>query len=144
MFMTPGLCAARNVVKATKKRRWKSTLYKRRALGLRIKSDPIKGSPQAKGIVLEKRQLEAKQPNSGMRKCVRVQLIKNGKQVTAFCPESGAINQIQEHDEVTIAGIHGSRGRSTGDLSGVRYKVISVNGLTLHHLIKGKLKRTSK
>lgn len=28
--------------------------------------------------------VEAKQPNSAIRKCVRVQLIKNGKKVTAF------------------------------------------------------------
>lgn len=142
--MAPGLFSARNVKKSAKKRRWKYVLYKRRVLGLKKKSDPLAGSPQATGIVLEKRQLEAKQPHSGMRKCVRVQLIKNGKQITAFCPESGAINQIQEHDEVTVGGINGSKGRSTGDISGIRYKVIAVNGLSLHHLIKGKLKRASK
>jgi len=60
------------------------------------KHDPLEGSAQAKGIVLEKVQLEAKQPNSAMRKCVRVQLIKNGKQVTAFCPGDGAIKQMEE------------------------------------------------
>lgn len=43
-----------------------------------------KGSSHAKGIVLEKVGVEAKQPNSAIRKCVRVQLIKNGKKVTAF------------------------------------------------------------
>jgi len=42
------------------------------------------GSSHAKGIVLEKVGVEAKQPNSAIRKCVRVQLIKNGKKVTAF------------------------------------------------------------
>jgi hypothetical protein len=30
--------------------------------------------------------VEAKQPNSAIRKCVRVQLVKNGKKVTAFVP----------------------------------------------------------
>ncbi len=44
-------------------------------MNLKKKSDPLVGSSQAKGIVLEKIQLEAKQPNSAMRKCVRVQLI---------------------------------------------------------------------
>ena len=44
----------------------------------------MKGSSHAKGIVLEKVGVEAKQPNSAIRKCVRVQLIKNGKKVTAF------------------------------------------------------------
>ena len=33
---------------------------------------------------MEKVGVEAKQPNSAIRKCVRVQLIKNGKKVTAF------------------------------------------------------------
>ena len=37
-----------------------------------------------KGIVLEKIGVEAKQPNSAIRKCVKVQLIKNGKKVAAF------------------------------------------------------------
>jgi len=45
-----------------------------------------------------------------------VQLIKNGKQVTAFCPGDGAISFIDEHDEVTIAGIGGAKGRAMGDL----------------------------
>ncbi|KAM5538663.1 hypothetical protein V8D89_007692 [Ganoderma adspersum] len=44
------------------------------------------GSSHAKGIVLEKVGVEAKQPNSAIRKCVRVQLIKDGKKVTAFMP----------------------------------------------------------
>ena len=44
----------------------------------------LQGSSHAKGIVLEKVGVEAKQPNSAIRKCVRVQLIKNGKKVTAF------------------------------------------------------------
>jgi len=73
-----------------------------------------------------------------VRKCVRVQLIKNGKVVTAFCPGDGALNFIDEHDEVIIEGIGGSRGRSVGDLPGVRYKVIAVNGVSLSALLKGK------
>ena len=50
------------------------------------KTSPTGGSSHAKGIVLEKVGVEAKQPNSAIRKCVRVQLIKNGKKVTAFVP----------------------------------------------------------
>jgi len=57
---------------------------KKRALGTAFKSSPFGGSSHAKGIVLEKVGVEAKQPNSAIRKCVRVQLIKNGKKVTAF------------------------------------------------------------
>lgn len=60
--------------------------YKKRALGNFYKTSPTGGSSHAKGIVLEKVGVEAKQPNSAIRKCVRVQLIKNGKKVTAFVP----------------------------------------------------------
>lgn len=60
--------------------------YKKRALGNIYKTSPTGGSSHAKGIVLEKVGVEAKQPNSAIRKCVRVQLIKNGKKVVAFVP----------------------------------------------------------
>ncbi|MCD6466686.1 MAG: 30S ribosomal protein S12, partial [Methanomicrobia archaeon] len=90
------------------------------------------------GIVLEKVPVEAKQPNSAIRKCVRVQLIKNGRQVTAFCPGDGAINFIDEHDEVVIEGIGGRKGRSMGDIPGVRFKVIKVNRVALSEMVAGK------
>ena len=102
------------------------------------KHDPLEGSPQAKGIVLEKVGIEAKQPNSAIRKAVRVQLIKNGKQVTAFCPGNKAITFIEEHDDVLIEGIGGRKGRSMGDIPGVRYKVIKVNDVSLKELVKGR------
>lgn len=56
--------------------------------------------PFPAGIVLEKVGVEAKQPNSAIRKCVRVQLIKNGKKITAFVPNDGCLNYIEENDEV--------------------------------------------
>ena len=59
--------------------RWLDRGYKKRVLKLREKSDPLEGSAQARGIVLEKVGIEAKQPNSAIRKCVKVQLIKNGR-----------------------------------------------------------------
>merc|ERR1719327_1549669 len=65
----------------------------------------------AKGIVLEKIGIEAKQPNSAIRKCVRVQLIKNGKKIAAFVPRDGCLNYLDDNDEVLISGF----GRS-GDL----------------------------
>ncbi|NOR85747.1 30S ribosomal protein S12 [archaeon] len=142
--MPKGLYAGRDLVKNRKKKRWKSVDYVRRILKLREKSDPLAGTHQAKGIVLEKRQLEAKQPHSGLLKCVRVQLIKNGKQVTAFCPETGAINHVQEHDEVLLEGIGGSNSGPKGSLPSVKWKVIQINGISLHHLITGKRKRASK
>merc|ERR1712107_697074 len=56
------------------------------------------GAPATKGIVLEKVGVEAKQPNSAIRKCVRVQLIKNGKKITAFVPNDGCLNFVEEND----------------------------------------------
>ena len=41
--------------------------------------------------------VEAKQPNSAIRKSVRVQLVKNGKKVTAFVPNDGCLNFIDEN-----------------------------------------------
>jgi len=136
--MSKGEFAARKLKQHRKQSRWKYRYYKRRALKLDVKVDPLEGAPIAKGIVLEKVGVESKQPNSAIRKCVRVQLIKNGKQVTAFLPGDGALNYVDEHDEVVICGIGGSRGRSMGDIPGVRYLVLSVNGVSLKSLILGK------
>jgi small subunit ribosomal protein S12 len=107
-------------------------------LGLKRKYDPLQGAPQARGIVLQKIALEAKQPNSGLRKCVRVQLIKNGKQVTAFPPRDGAINFIDEHDEVVVEKLRPSRRGTLGDMPAVRWKVIKVSGISLQQIRKGK------
>lgn len=79
-----GLNAARKLHNHRREQRWADLSYKKRALGTAFKSSPFGGSSHAKGIVLEKVGVEAKQPNSAIRKCVRVQLIKNGKKVTAF------------------------------------------------------------
>ena len=136
--MPNGLYTARKHDKNRKKIRWSDKYYKRRALRLKEKSDPLEGSPQARGIVIEKVGIEAKQPNSAIRKCVKVQLIKNGRVVTAFAPGNGAINFIDEHDEVVIEGIGGRLGRSKGDIPGVRYKVIKVNGISLQELVRGR------
>ena len=46
--------------------------------------------------------IEAKQPNSAIRKCARVQLIKNGKKIAAFVPNDGCLNYIEEN--VSIRG----------------------------------------
>ena len=133
-----GLFAGR-ILKAKKKRqRWSISLYKRRKLGLDKKSNPLGGAPQARGIVLEKVGVEAKQPNSAVRKCVRVQLIKNGKTVTAFLPRDGAMNFIDEHDEVHIEGMGATQGGAMGDIPGVRYKVSKVNDTSLKQLVIGK------
>ena len=74
--------------------------------------------------------IEAKQPNSAIRKCVRVQLIKNGKKIAAFVPRDGCLNYCDENDEVLIAGF-GRRGHAVGDIPGVRFKVVKVAGVSL-------------
>ncbi len=139
-----GLGAAKKLQKIRQSMRWKKKKYKRSALGLKQKSDPLRGAHQAKGIVLEKVQLEAKQPNSAMRKCVRVQLVKNGKQVTAFVPGDGATKLVDEHDEVMIQCIGGKMGRAKGDISGVRWCVMKVNDQSLKDLLSGKLEKARK
>ena len=73
-----------------------------------------------------------------LRKCVRVQLIKNGRQVTALAPGNLAISFIDEHDEVLIEGVGGRMGRSYGDLSGVRYRVAKVNNVSLREMVRGR------
>ena len=133
-----GLFAGR-VLKAKKSHaRWAEKYYKRRMLMLDKKANPLEGAPQARGIVLEKVGIESKQPNSAVRKCVRVQLIKDGKSVTAFLPKDGALNFVDEHDEVIIGGIGGSMGGAMGDIPGVRWQVFKVNGVSLNELVHGR------
>ena len=136
-----GLFAARKLKLKRQKFRWSDKYYRRRMLKLKEKYDPLEGAPMARGIVLEKVGVESKQPNSALRKCVRVQLIKNGKIITAFLPGDGALNVVDEHDEVIVEGIGGSQGRSMGDIPGVRWKVTMVNGVPLNLLIIGKVKK---
>jgi small subunit ribosomal protein S12 len=136
-----GLKAGLKKKKDRKKFRWRDRKFKVRTLNLYAKSDPLEGANQAKGIVLAKVQKEAKQPNSAMRKCCRVQLTKNGKTVTAFIPGNLAQKYIDEHDEVMIQRIGGKQGRSKGDIPGVRYEVIQVNDQPLHRLVSGKIEK---
>jgi small subunit ribosomal protein S12 len=133
-----GLYAARKLRLKRLKFRWSQRDFRVRMLRLKEKYDPLEGAPMARGIVIEKVGIESRQPNSALRKCVRVQLVKNGKVVTAFVPWDGGITFIDEHDEVIIEGIGGTRGRSMGDLPGVRYKVVAVNGVSLKELLLGR------
>lgn len=102
-----------------------------------MKANPFGGASHAKGIVVEKLGVEAKQPNSAIRKCVRVQLIKNGKKITAFVPNDGCLNFCDENDEVLIAGF-GRSGHAVGDIPGVRFKVVKVAAVSLLALYKEK------
>jgi len=117
--------------------RWADKDYKRAHLGTSLKANPFGGASHAKGIVLEKVGIEAKQPNSAIRKCVRVQLIKNGKKICAFVPNDGCLNFVEENDEVLVAGF-GRSGHAVGDLPGIRFKVVKVSTVGLLALYKGK------
>jgi small subunit ribosomal protein S12 len=136
---TNGLFAAKKMIE-------KRNNFKKKKVDLlkKAKYDPLANSEQAKGIVLEKTQKGAKQPNSALRKCVTVQLSKNGKSVGAFLPGNNASKFVNEHDEVVIEGIGGIQGKSKGDIPGISRKVIKVNGQSLKALVKGKIERARK
>ncbi|MFT4244249.1 MAG: 30S ribosomal protein S12 [Candidatus Woesearchaeota archaeon] len=136
---TNGLFAAKKMIAKRKTfKKKKVDLFKK------AKYDPLGNSVQAKGIVIEKTQRGAKQPNSALRKCVTVQLSKNGKTVGAFLPGNNASKFVNEHDEVVIEGIGGIQGKAKGDIPGIRRKVIKVNGQSLKALVKGKIERARK
>ncbi|KAF9587992.1 hypothetical protein IFM89_006871 [Coptis chinensis] len=126
--------AARKLKTHRRTQRWADKSYKKSHLGNEWKK-PFAGSSHAKGI-------EAKQPNSAIRKCARVQLIKNGKKIAAFVPNDGCLNYIEENDEVLIAGF-GRKGHAVGDIPGVRFKVVKVSGVSRLALFKEKEKPRS-
>ncbi|PIA25887.1 hypothetical protein AQUCO_10500021v1, partial [Aquilegia coerulea] len=136
MGKTRGMGAGRKLKSHRRRQRWADKSYKKSHLGNEWKK-PFAGSSHAKGIVLEKIGIEAKQPNSAIRKCARVQLIKNGKKIAAFVPNDGCLNYIEENDEVLIAGF-GRKGHAVGDIPGVRFKVVKVSGVSLLALFKEK------
>ena len=132
---------ARKLRKSRKQFQNNKLPWKKKMLGITLKYDPLGRSHQAKGLVLNKFQMEAKQPNSAMRKCCKVQLIKTGKPVGAFIPGNLAQKFIEEHDEVIIQRIGGKQGRTKGDLSGIRFAVIKVNDQSLRRLWKGQIEK---
>jgi small subunit ribosomal protein S12 len=98
----------------------------------------------ASGIVVEKVTLEQKQPHSGLIKCVKVQLKKNGRIITAHAPRDKAITFINEHDDVMVAGLGGSQRGPMGSIPGVRYKVTEVNNVDLQALRHGKKEKPKR
>ena len=75
-----GINTARKLRSHRRKQKWASKKYAKAHSSTKYKL-PMGGATMAKGIVLEKIGIEAKQPNSAIRKCVRAQLIKNGKKI---------------------------------------------------------------
>jgi len=141
----PGEFAAKKLTDDRQHFRWRDVNYQKKMIRKKHKTtDPLEGAPQAKGIVVEKKAVEQKQPHSGIIKAVRVQLLKNGKTVTAHVPRDGAIKFIDEHDEVLIEGLGGSQGGAIGSMWGIKYKVVKVNGVSLEELRKGKKEKSKR
>ncbi|XP_005363952.1 40S ribosomal protein S23-like [Microtus ochrogaster] len=137
-----GLRTARKLRSHRQDQKWHNKQYKKAHLGTALKANPFGGASHAKGIVLEKVGVEANQSNSAIRKCcVRVQLIKNSKKITAFVPNDGCLNLIEENDEVLVAGF-GRKGHAVGDVPGVCFKVVKVSNVSLLALYKGKKERS--
>merc|ERR1712086_103881 len=131
-----GIRAGRKLADHRKAQRWCDKDYNKRLLGSRYRN-PFMGASHAKGMVTEKIGIESKQPNSAIRKCVRVLLRKNGKKVCAFVPKDGCLNFLSENDEVLVAGL-GRKGHAVGDLPGIRFKIIAVKEISLLALYTGK------
>uniref|UniRef100_A0A2I3GJ83 Small ribosomal subunit protein uS12 n=1 Tax=Nomascus leucogenys TaxID=61853 RepID=A0A2I3GJ83_NOMLE len=77
-----GLRTARRLCSHRQDQKWHDKQYKKAHLGTALKANPFGGASHAKRIVLEKVGVEAKKPNSAIRKSVRIQWIKDGKKIT--------------------------------------------------------------
>jgi len=138
-----GMLAGRKLKDHRREQKWNDKTYNKAHIGSRWKT-PFETQSHAAGIVLKRVSVEAKQPNSACRKCVKVQLRKNSKTIIAFVPLDGSLEFIDENDRVLIAGL-GRKGHSVGDLPGVRFKVVHVAGIGLRALfLKKKDKPRSK
>ena len=142
--MPKGEFAAKELIKKRKKHRMLNKWWKRKYFKLKKKFDPVGTVPMAKGLVLQKFVLQQKQHHSGLIKCVRVQLVKNGKVVGAYVPYDGTINFIEEHDEVTIQGMGGSQRGQMGSIPGLKYRVIAINGVDAFQIVKGKKEKPKR
>ncbi|KAK2084303.1 40S ribosomal protein S23 [Saguinus oedipus] len=140
MGKCPGLRTAKKLRSHQGHQKWRDKQYKKAHGGTALKADPFGGASHAKGILLEKLGVEAKQPNSTIGTCVRVQPIKNGKKITAFVPSDGCLNFMEENEEVLVAGF-GRKGHTVGDIPGVRFKFVKVASVSLSALSKGKKER---
>uniref|UniRef100_A0A2K5C9S3 Small ribosomal subunit protein uS12 n=1 Tax=Aotus nancymaae TaxID=37293 RepID=A0A2K5C9S3_AOTNA len=128
-----GLHAARKLHSHPRDQQWHDTQYKKAHLGTALKGNPFGGASLG---------VEARQPNSAVRMCVRVQLTKNGKKITAFVPTDGCLDFIEEDDDVLVAGF-GCKVHAVGDIPGVHFKAVKVADISFLALHKGKKERPS-
>jgi len=123
-----------------REQRWAHKSWKKKHIKTRWTCDPLGGVSMAKGLVIAKTGVEAKQPNSAIRKCIRVQLKKNKKTIMAFVPKDGSLSVINENDEVLISGF-GRAGHAVGDIPGVRFQCIGVSGKGLMAIWRRKVEK---
>ncbi len=109
-----GLMNGRKLKKDRKNFRDNRLPDKKKRLGISLKFDPIGRAAQAKGIVTKKIQKEAKQPNSAMRKCCRVQLIKTGKRLRRLSREIWRRNLLMSTMKLWLRELAGNRDGQKG------------------------------
>jgi len=103
------------------------------------KYDPFEGAPLAKAIVLQKYEVEVKQPHSGLRKCIKAQIIKNGRPVSAYAGYGpGCIKKIDEHNVVTLERLGAPQRRAYGDMPGIKFRVVKLNGVAIKEIMAGR------
>ena len=112
--MAKGMLAGGKLREHRRVQKWNDKDYNK-AHGISKWKTPFEMASHASGIVLKRTTVEAKQPNSACRKCVKVQLKKNNKAVLAFVPGDGNIEFIDENDRVLLAGL-GRKGHAVGDI----------------------------
>ncbi|MES1905698.1 MAG: 40S ribosomal protein S23 [Paramarteilia canceri] len=134
MAKAQGIHAARILASKHRAHKYRSAKFKGRKT---VKEKPMQGACMASGNVVKKIGVEAKQPNSAVRKCCVVNLIKNGKKIIAFVPKDGSLNYVEENDKVLVCGL-GMGNRSVGDLPRVRFQIIKVLKTSLSAIYKGK------
>ena len=142
--MAKGEFAALRLMNKRKRERLLKKSWKRKKFKLKQKYDAVGCVPMAKATrapeVRAAAEAAAQRPNQD----VKVQLIKNGKVVGAYVPYDGAINFIDEHDEVLIQGLGGSQRGQMGCIPGLKYRVIAVNGADLFQVTKGKKEKPKR
>jgi small subunit ribosomal protein S12 len=112
------------------------------------KFGPLRGNPQARGVVMRARIVTPKKPNSARRPVVKVVLV-NKNRVTAHIPGIG--HNLRRHSTVLVRGggardlpgVSYSCVRGVFDLAGVLNRTMrrSIYGVPLKEHLKKKVRR---
>nr|XP_059868559.1 small ribosomal subunit protein uS12-like [Delphinus delphis] len=141
MVKCRGFCTVRKLCSHRKDQEWHDKQNKKAHFDTALKPNPFGGASHAKGIALENVMVEAKQPISTIRKSW-FSSSRMAKKITAFVPNDGCLNFIEENDDVSVAGF-GRKGHAVVDIPRVHFKVVKVADISLLALYKGKKERPS-